>query len=92
MSTLFEIIPDELREEVNAALTWFNAYENASFELTSIVDPPSTAATGPDLPSVLCAEGVCRQETFQVGGFADLSAVRWLGLDHAQIVLIEVLK
>ena len=84
MPVVLEIIPDELREEVNAALTWFNAHENASFEVTGIVDPPSAAGTGADLRLVLCGEGVCRQETFQVDGFADLSAVRWLGLDHAQ--------
>ena len=75
---------DELRKEVNAALTWFNARENASFAVTGIVDPSSTAGTGADFRLVLCCEGVCRQETFEVSGFADLSAVRWLGSEHAQ--------
>jgi hypothetical protein len=60
MSTVFEIIPDELREEVNAALTWFNAHVNASFEVTGVVDPPSAAGTGADLRLVLCGEGVYR--------------------------------
>ena len=66
MSTVVEIIPDELHEEVNAALTWFNAHENASFEVTGIVDPPSTAGTGAALRLVLYGEGVCRQEAFEV--------------------------
>jgi hypothetical protein len=84
MSTVLEIIPDELREEVNAAITWFNAYKNTSFEVTGIVDPPRAAGTGEDLRLVLCGEGVCRQETFRVSASPDLSSVRWLGLDHVQ--------
>ena len=49
-------------------MTWFNAHENASFEVTGIVDPPAAAAKGGDLRLVLCGGGVCRQETFQVNG------------------------
>ena len=64
MPTVLEIIPDQLREEVNAAVSWFNARENASFEVTGIVDPPSTAGTGAALRLVLYGEGVCRQEAF----------------------------
>ncbi|MBL6687414.1 MAG: hypothetical protein ISP92_04240 [Pseudomonadales bacterium] len=84
MPTVLEIIPDQLREEVNAAVSWFNARENASFEVTGIVDPPNAAGSGEDLRLVLCGEGVCRQETFKVAASEDLSSVQWLGLDHAQ--------
>jgi hypothetical protein len=84
MPNVLEIIPENLHAEVDAALAWFNAYENASFEVTGIVDPPSDSGRGEDLRLVLCGDGVCRQETFKVSGSADMRTVRWLGLDHEQ--------
>ncbi|MDC1298277.1 hypothetical protein N8Z64_01825 [Pseudomonadales bacterium] len=84
MTNVLDIIPENLQEAVNAAVTWFNAHENASFEVTGIVDPPAAAAKGGDLRLVLCGGGVCRQETFQVNGLSDRPTVRWLGVDHVQ--------
>lgn len=84
MSNVLEFIPQYLLEEVNAALVWFNAQENASFEVTGIVDPPNASGTGEDLRLVLCGDGMCRQETFQVSGSADTPAVSWSGRDHEQ--------
>ena len=84
MPRVLEIIPENLREEVEAALAWFNAQENASFELTGIVDPPAAAGRGEDLRLVLCGKGVCRQETFKVNVSSEIPTVRWLGIDHSQ--------
>ena len=84
MPNVLEIIPEDLHAEVDAALAWFNAYENASFEVTGIVDPPTDSARGENLRLVLCGDGVCRQETFKVSGPADMRTVSWLGLDHEQ--------
>ena len=84
MPNVLEVIPEDLQEEVNAALTWFNAHKNTSFEVTGIVDPPAAATKGGDLRLVLCGGGVCRQETFQVSGSADRPTVRWLGVDHVK--------
>jgi hypothetical protein len=84
MTNVLEIIPEGLHAEVDAALAWFNVYENASFEVTGIVDPPTAPGSGENLRLVLCGDGVCRQETFKVSGSADNPAVSWLGLDHKQ--------
>ena len=84
MSNVLDLVPEDLRAEVDTALAWFNAHENASFEVTGIVDPPAASGSGEDLSLVLCSDGVCRQESFEVTGSADLPAVRWLGLDHVQ--------
>ena len=84
MLNVLDVIPEDLQEEVNAALTWFNAHKNTSFEVTGIVDPPAAATKGGDLRLVLCGGGVCRQETFQVSGSADRPTVRWLGVDHVK--------
>ena len=84
MPNVLDIVPENLHEEVDAALAWFNAQENASFEVTGIVDPPAVPGRGEDLRLVLCGDGVCRQETFKVSGPADVPTVRWLGIDHAQ--------
>ena len=87
MTTVLETIPQNLRAEVDSALVWFNAHENASFEVTGIVNPPTASNSGEDLRLVLCGEGVCRQETFRVAGSAGSAGaptVAWLGLDHAQ--------
>ena len=84
MANVLETIPEDLDIEVNAALAWFNAHEKALCEVTGIVDPPSASGNGEDLRLVLCGGGVCRQETFQISGSADMPTVRWLGSDHAQ--------
>jgi hypothetical protein len=84
MTNVLEIIPESLQAEVGAALDWFNTHENASYDVTGIVDPPVTSGSSQDLRLVLCGEGVCRQETFKVVGSADVPEVEWLGLDHAQ--------
>ena len=87
MTNVHEIIPQNLQAEVDSALAWFNSHENASFEVTGIVDPPAVSKSGQDLRLVLCGEGVCRQETFRVAGSAGSAGaptVAWLGLDHAQ--------
>ena len=84
MLNVLDIIPENLQEAVNAAVTWFNAHENASFEVTGIVDPPAAAGKGGDLRLVLCGGGVCRQETFQVTGSSDRPTVHWLGVDPVQ--------
>jgi hypothetical protein len=84
MTNVHEIIPQNLQAEVDSALAWFNSHENASFEVTGIVDPPAVSKSGQDLRLVLCGEGVCRQETFRVAGSAGAPTVAWLGIDHAQ--------
>ena len=65
MTNVQELIPQNLQAEVDSALAWFNAHENASFEVTGIVNPPTASNSGEDLRLVLCGEGVCRQETFR---------------------------
>ena len=84
MPNVLDIIPENLQEAVNAAVTWFNAHENASFEVTGIIDPPAAAGKGGDLRLVLCGGGVCRQESFQVTGSSDRPTVHWLGVDPVQ--------
>lgn len=80
MTTVLETIPEHLQHDVDLALAWFNGREGAAFEVTGIVNPPTTAGVGHDLQLILCGAGTCRQETFQVGSAASSnSEVKWLG-------------
>ena len=67
MTTVLDTIPEPLRDEVDAAVAWFNTQERDQFEATGIVDPPEGPATdaGRPLRLVLCGAGQCRQESFQ---------------------------
>jgi hypothetical protein len=79
MTTVLAKIPEHLKPEIDAALSWFNTREGADFEVTGIVDPPASAGAGQDLRLVLCGSGTCRQETFRVGSSANGPQIDWLG-------------
>ncbi len=68
MPTVSETIPDALRPPVDAALRWFNARENAEFEVTGILDAEAALGeTGPrTLRLVLCGGDRCEQHAFRV--------------------------
>ncbi len=51
MTNVLEIIPESLQAEVGAALDWFNTHENASYDVTGIVDPPAAPYTHLTLPT-----------------------------------------
>jgi hypothetical protein len=68
MPSVNETIPDALQADVSAALAWFNASQDTTFEVTGIVDAEqSLAETGTrDLRLVLCGGDRCLQESFRV--------------------------
>jgi hypothetical protein len=68
MATVSEIIPEALRPEVDAVLTWFNATQSDEFKATGILDPDVTLAeTGTrELRLVLCSGDTCQQKSFRV--------------------------
>jgi len=76
MPTVEEQIPKALQPPTDAALAWWNAREDATFEVTGILDPAEAAkADGTwDLRLVLCGGDRCEQAAFRVapdaGGFA----------------------
>jgi hypothetical protein len=85
--TVHEMIPDGLRPEVDAALTWLNRREGTSFEVTGIVDPETTPATSGarELRLILCDGDRCEQRAFRVtpneGGF-DVTLADAAAQDH----------
>ena len=72
MTTVQDSIPEALRDEVDAAIQWFNRDRNDTLEVTGIVDPErSLATTGSasaprELKLVLCGGDFCEQRTFHV--------------------------
>ena len=48
MSNVLDLVPEDLRAEVDSALAWFNAHENASFEVTGSADLPAVRWLGLD--------------------------------------------
>lgn len=74
MTIVLDTIPEALREEVDAALIWFNGQHSGAYEVTGIIDPPTEPASEHGLRLVLCGEGQCLQESFRItpeaGGFA----------------------
>lgn len=85
MPSVQETIPQELRRDVDAALTWFNERESASFEVTGIVDADAAiAAQGPrELRLVLCGGDRCEQRSFRVEAAGDDFDVTFLDEDPA---------
>jgi hypothetical protein len=68
MTAVHETIPDALKPDVAAALSWFNRTQDVSFEVTGILDPEaSLSAAGPRaLRLVLCGGDRCEQRSFSV--------------------------
>ena len=68
MPIVEERIPNLLRGEVDAALSWWNAREDSAFEVTGIVDPADTLAQqgARTLRLVLCGGDRCEQRSFHV--------------------------
>jgi len=84
MTTVLDSIPEYLQREVSIALAWFNAREKAEFEVTGIVDPPSSGEAVQTLRLVLCGAGICRQETFRVDNSPNGPEIEWLGNDASK--------
>ncbi len=70
MTTVSETIPDALRPEVEAALSWFNRSQDVPFEVTGILEPErALSSAGPRaLRLVLCGGDRCEQRSFRVSG------------------------
>jgi hypothetical protein len=85
MPSVTETIPEALQGEVSAALAWFNASQDTTFEVTGIVDAEqSLAETGTrDLRLVLCGGDRCLQESFRVQHTGDGYQVTPLQTDGA---------
>ena len=68
MPVVSEVIPDVLRPEVDAALTWFNATQQHEFEVTGILDADAAIEAGAprELRLVLCGGDSCQQRSFRV--------------------------
>ena len=68
MTTVHETIPEALRLDVDAALSWFNRTQDVPFEVTGILDPEaSLTGAGPRaLRLVLCGGDRCEQRSFRV--------------------------
>ena len=73
MATVSETIPQSLQAEVDAAISWFNARQTDTYEVTGIVDADLTlAASAPrQLRLVLCGGDSCQQQSFQVSPATD---------------------
>ncbi len=68
MATVSETIPETLRPRVDAALAWFNASEEAGFEVTGILDAETALAGSDELRLILCGGDRCEQRSFHVRG------------------------
>ncbi len=68
VADVVETIPEELRSDVEAAVSWFNEWAAESFEVTGILDPDRALASGDsrDLHLVLCGGDRCEQRSFRV--------------------------
>lgn len=76
MTTVSETIPDPLRDDVSAALDWFNRDQTDPFEVTGILDPDEALASEGtrEIRLVLCGGDRCEQHSFRVssgsGGYS----------------------
>lgn len=68
VTTVQEIIPDELRPQVDAALAWFNQGQDVAFEVTGILDPEASqrSSDSTELRLILCGGDRCEQRSFRV--------------------------
>lgn len=68
MAIVSEVIPTELKAEVDAALAWFNASQDHAFDVTGIVDAQlSIESDEPrELRLVLCGGDSCQKHNFRV--------------------------
>jgi len=70
MPTVSETIPETLGPRVDAALAWFNASEEAEFQVTGILDAEAALAGSDELRLILCGGDRCEQRSFRVRGAA----------------------
>ena len=68
MPTVSETIPETLKPRVDAALAWYNASEEADFEVTGILDAEDSLARSDELRLILCGGDRCEQRSFRVSG------------------------
>ena len=80
MPVVEESIPEALLPEVEASLAWFNRHEDATFEVTGILDPDEALGTsGPRaLRLILCGGDRCEQRSFRVDQDGEGYAVSFL--------------
>ena len=73
MAVVSDVIPSELQDDVDAALAWFNASQDVSFEATGIVDPQISIDSGNprELRLVLCGGDSCQKREFVVDKTSD---------------------
>ena len=72
MALVSERIPEPLKAEVDAALTWFNRAQAHPYEVTAILDADRALArsTPRELRLVLCGSDACEQRSFRVSRVA----------------------
>ena len=80
MPVVEESIPEALLPEVEASLAWFNRHEDATFEVTGILDSDVALGTsGPRaLRLILCGGDRCEQRSFRVEQDGEGYAVSFL--------------
>ena len=74
MPTVVDSVPQELREEVDAAIAWLSRERGRRFALTGLVEPTNAVAsrqrngvaTPLELELILCADDVCVREKVRV--------------------------
>ena len=74
MAQVSETIPEALQPRVDAAVTWFNASEEAAeavFEVTGILDAEAALSGSDELRLILCGGDRCEQRSFRVRGSPD---------------------
>ena len=71
MPQVRETIPEPLKPRVDAALSWFNASDEAAgeaFKVTGILDPDKVLSESDELHLILCGGDRCEQRSFKVVG------------------------
>jgi hypothetical protein len=89
MLVVEESIPEALLPEVEASLAWFNRHEDATFEVTGILNPDEALGTsGPRaLRLILCGGDRCEQRSFRVDQDGEDYAVSFL--DDTSVVTAD---